>query len=67
MNQYRHAVVGWVQSRAPLSLIEDRINEMDELSEDQRAALYLYAWTLKSTNTPRRMLAEANETLEMVE
>jgi hypothetical protein len=40
---------------------------MDELSEDQRAALYLYAWTLKSTNTPRRMLAEANETLEMVE
>jgi|EndMetStandDraft_8_1072994.scaffolds.fasta_scaffold707024_1 hypothetical protein len=67
MNQYRHAVVGWVQARAPFSLIEDRINEMDELSEDQRAALYLYAWTLKSTNTPRRMLAEANETLEMVE
>ena len=33
MNQYRHAVVGWIQARAPFSLIEDRINEMDELSE----------------------------------
>lgn len=60
MDKYREAVIRWMRARVPFTLVEERINGMEELSEDQRSALWLYGWSLQPRHT---RMAEAEATL----
>ena len=43
--QAQNDVSGLIRSRAEFGAIEDRIEEVPGLDDDQRAALWLYAWS----------------------
>lgn len=63
MDPYRRAILRWSQARTPFTLIEDRINALD-LNDEQKAALWLYAWALRGQ---REQMAEAKAFMQMTE
>jgi hypothetical protein len=61
LNQARFAVSGLIRSRASFDAIENRINEIAGLSDRERAALWLYAWSRQGGGWQR---AKADQLLE---
>jgi hypothetical protein len=62
MEDYRQMILRWTSARMPFSLIEDQINAMDELSDEQQSALWLYSYGLLSR---QRRLNEAHASMEI--
>lgn len=44
---YRHAVAGWIRGGEPFGEVEDAIDEAADLTQDEKAALWLYAFSLR--------------------
>jgi hypothetical protein len=61
LNQARFAVRGLIRSQASFSAIEHRIDEHAGLSDQERAALWLYAWSRQGGGWQR---AKADQLLE---
>jgi hypothetical protein len=61
LNHARHAVSGLIRSKASFSAIEDRIDQLADLSDQERAALWLYAWSRQGDGWQR---AKADQLLE---
>ena len=64
LKQARCDVSGLVRSRASFDAIEDRIGEIPGLDHQERAALWLYAWSRQGRRWQRDA---ANQLLEWVE
>jgi hypothetical protein len=47
MASYRDAVTELVRAREPFGDVEDAIDEVTDLTQDQRAALWLFAFSLR--------------------
>jgi hypothetical protein len=45
--RYRDAVAGLVETGEPFGDVEDAIDELGDLTMDQKAALWLYAFSLR--------------------
>jgi hypothetical protein len=63
LRQAQRDVSGLIHSRVAFDSIEDRINEAPGLSDRERAALWLYAW---SRQRQRWQRATADELLEWI-
>ena len=61
LNQARFAVSGLLRSEASFDAIETRIDEIAGLSDQERAALWLYAWSRQGGVWQR---AKADQLLE---
>ena len=57
--QRRAAIMRWTRARVPFSQIESRIDAMADLPEEERAALWLFAWASRSGAQRPRLAAEA--------
>jgi hypothetical protein len=44
---YRDAVAEWIKAGEPFGYVEDAIDEVDDLSQDEKAALWLFAFSLR--------------------
>jgi hypothetical protein len=44
---YRHAVAGRIRGGEPFGDVEDAIDEAADLTQDEKAALWLYAFSLR--------------------
>jgi hypothetical protein len=44
---YRDAVAEWIKAGEPFGDVEDAIDEVDDLSQDEKAALWLFAFSLR--------------------
>ena len=49
LRQREAAISRWTQARVPFSLIESRIEAMADLTDEERAALWLFAWASRSS------------------
>ena len=58
-HQREEAITRWTQARVPFSQIESRIETMADLAEDERAALWLFAWASRSVAHRPRHSGEA--------
>jgi hypothetical protein len=56
--QREAAITRWTQARVPFSQIQSRINAMADLPEEERAALWLFAWASRSGAQRPRLAAE---------
>lgn len=61
---YRDAVTELVRAGEPFGDVEDAIDEVDDLSMDQKAALWLFAFSLRDRHEQQR---EARAHLAAVE
>jgi hypothetical protein len=57
--QRQAAIMRWTRARVPFSQIESRIDAMADLPEEERAALWLFAWASRSGAQRPRLAAEA--------
>ena len=64
LRQAQHDVSGLVRSRAAFDSIEERIDEIPGLEDQERAALWLYAWSRQGRSWQR---ATADQLLEWIE
>jgi hypothetical protein len=64
LRQAQHDVSGLVRSRVAFDSIEERIDEMPGLADQERAALWLYAWSRQGRSWQR---ATADQLLEWIE
>jgi rhamnogalacturonyl hydrolase YesR len=46
-------VAGMINSGIPFNVIEDQIQQIPDLLDDQRSALWLYAWSRQGANWQR--------------
>ena len=44
---YRDAVAGWIKAGESFGHVEDAIDKVDDLSQDEKAALWLFAFSLR--------------------
>jgi hypothetical protein len=44
---YRDAVTEWIKAGEPFGHVEDAIDEVDDLNQDEKAALWLFAFSLR--------------------
>jgi hypothetical protein len=44
---YRDAVAEWIEAGEPFGDVEDAIDQVDDLSQDEKAALWLFAFSLR--------------------
>ena len=44
---YCDAVAGWIKAGEPFGYVEDVIDTVDDLSQDEKAALWLFAFSLR--------------------
>ena len=51
--RYRDAVAGLIKSGEAFGDVEDAIDELGELSMDQKAALWLFAFSLRAPSQQR--------------
>jgi hypothetical protein len=64
LRQAQRDVSGLVRSRVAFDSIEERIDEIPGLEDQERAALWLYAWSHQGHRWQR---ATANQLLEWIE
>jgi hypothetical protein len=64
LRQAQHDVSSLVRSRAAFDSIEERIDEIPGLEDQERAALWLYAWSRQGRSWQR---AAADQLLEWIE
>jgi hypothetical protein len=53
LTQARHEVAGMVNSGTPFDAIEDQIRRIPGLIDDERSALWLYAWSRQGRSWQR--------------
>jgi hypothetical protein len=56
VTQYQDAIERLASQGRPLAEIEDLIDDAPALSEEQKSALWLLAWTHQATRSHRRMV-----------
>ncbi len=56
--QAQSDVTGLIRSRAAFDAIEDRIGDAPGLDDDERAALWLYAWSRQGRRWQRSTASE---------
>ena len=54
LGDHQNAVSGMMDASAPFGEVETFINEAPALDEDERAALWLLAWSLRDAWTQRQ-------------
>jgi hypothetical protein len=54
LGYHQDVVEGMMDAREPFNAVEEFINEAAPLSGDQKAALWLLAWSLRSSLVQRR-------------
>jgi hypothetical protein len=64
LRQAQHDVSSLVRSRVAFDSIEERIDELPGLGDQERAALWLYAWSRQARSWQR---ATADQLLEWIE
>ena len=64
LRQAQHDVSGLVRSRVAFDSIEERIDEIHGLQDQERAALWLYAWSRQGRSWQR---ATADQLLDWIE
>jgi hypothetical protein len=61
--QARSDVSGLIRCRATFDAIEDRIGEIPGLADDERSALWLYAWSRQARRWQRTTADQLLETV----
>lgn len=57
MTPQQRVILQMVERGMSFEVIEDKINTVNGLDDDQRAALWLYAWSHRSRRAQRREAA----------
>lgn len=56
--QAEREVTGMIHSGTPFDVIEDQIHAIPDLVEDERSALWLYAWSRQGRKWQRNAVAQ---------
>ena len=54
LTEAQSEVTGLIRSRTAFATIEDRIEAISDLGDNERAALWLYAWSCQGRSWQRR-------------
>jgi hypothetical protein len=62
--QIKTQVTRWAREGMPFEVLEERINEMHELMDDERSALWLLAWSYQPAGRQRDVARQSIQMLE---
>ena len=61
---FRNQVSEWAHHGVPFELIESRIEALEGLTEEERSALWLWAWSFQAPQRQRYMARKVLEGLD---